>query len=83
MPNSSTLRQRCRTGNTGIAPGKATSTTGTRVPRGAVRWDNRHIRRLFFLMEQTYHIDPPWWPIVIILVSVWLLARAILWRRRS
>jgi hypothetical protein len=37
---------------------------------------------LVFLVEPTYNISLPWWPIIIIIVDVWLLLRAVLWRRR-
>ncbi len=37
---------------------------------------------LIFLIEQTYQINLHWWPIIIIIVGIWLLARAVLWRRR-
>jgi len=35
-----------------------------------------------FLIEQTYGINIHWWPMIVIIVGVWLLLRAVLWRRR-
>jgi uncharacterized membrane protein YvbJ len=37
---------------------------------------------LVFLVEQTFNIDLHWWPIIVVIVGVWLLVRAVLWRRR-
>lgn len=38
---------------------------------------------LSFLLSAVYGVSIPWWPIIIIIVGVWLIARAVMWRRRS
>jgi len=35
-----------------------------------------------FLLSEIYNVSIPWWPLVIIIVGIWLLIRAIIWRRR-
>lgn len=35
-----------------------------------------------FLISEVYGVSIPWWPIVVIIVGVWLLLRAVIWRQR-
>jgi uncharacterized membrane protein YvbJ len=37
---------------------------------------------LSFLLSEIYGISIPWWPLAIIIVGIWLLIRAVIWRRR-
>ncbi len=37
---------------------------------------------LSFLLSDVYGVSIPWWPMVIIIVGIWLLVRAVMWRRR-
>jgi hypothetical protein len=36
-----------------------------------------------FLYSEVYGVSIPWWPIIVIIIGVWLIARAAMWRRRS
>ena len=38
---------------------------------------------LSFLLSEVYGVSIPWWPIIVIVIGVWLIARAAMWRRRS
>jgi hypothetical protein len=38
---------------------------------------------LSFLYSEIYGVSIPWWPIIVIIIGVWLIARATIWRRRS
>lgn len=37
---------------------------------------------LSFLLSEVYGISIPWWPLIIIIVGIWLLVRAVMCRRK-
>jgi hypothetical protein len=37
---------------------------------------------LSFLYSEVYGVSIPWWPIIVIIIGVWLIARAVMGRRK-